>query len=702
MSRNRFVVALVAFLGMIASIVVYEVASYREHAFFIDTYNELVDTQVEALRRELGSDFEFLFNLRSFYYASEYVERGEFATYLATAMQRHSDFRAVEWIPRVSHEQRAEFVSSTRAEGYPNFEITELDDSGQLVTAGKRDEYYPIFYALPQNENLAALGFDVASEGSRRQALEKARILDSVVATAPVQIVQEQGKMYYALFILPVYARASELPADLRVVDGYVVTIVGINELLSKYLYSTPNSIFGSLSTRIEDVAEATSTILFENGGESALIEYQRISPISVAERQWVITSAPTHTFYSHFHTFQPAIFLLGGAMLTMLVCLYLIRQFNERASIAQLVEQRTNELQYSEAKALAIMEGAGNAIVVIDSEGRILKYNRAAIEMFGYGVDEVVGKNVNMLMPEPYHSNHDRFLKSYLATGKNKIIGGGREVSGRRKDGTEIPVYLSVAEVKLNSEYMFVGVLIDLSEQQKIDRFKSEFVSTVSHELRTPLTAINGALRLIMGGAVGEVPDKMKELLEMAQRNTDRQLLMVNDLLDFQKLESGRMPFSYEVLDISELVEASVELSLGYADEFSVRLKMESLLPGIKVKVDPNRLTQVLANLISNAIKFSPPNAEVVVKQSILVNRVRITVVDHGQGIPDAFRSRIFGRFAQADASNTRQTNGTGLGLAISKMIIEQMNGTIGFESEEGAGARFYFELPIEEMSVS
>jgi signal transduction histidine kinase len=235
-------------------------------------------------------------------------------------------------------------------------------------------------------------------------------------------------------------------------------------------------------------------------------------------------------------------------------------------------------------------------------------------------------------------------------------------------------------------------------TERKRLERLKDEFVSTVSHELRTPLTSITGSLGLLMGKAAGNLSEPAARLLEIAHNNSQRLVRLVNDILDIEKLESGRAVFDFRQIQVRSLVEQTVESIRGYAEGHRVKVRIEAAAAVDDIRADTDRLAQVVTNLLSNAIKFSPPDGEVViaVEKEAEADAVRITVRDHGPGISADFKSRIFERFAQADATNARRKGGTGLGLSIAKQIIDRLGGDIGFADAPGGGTIFHVELPI------
>ena len=239
------------------------------------------------------------------------------------------------------------------------------------------------------------------------------------------------------------------------------------------------------------------------------------------------------------------------------------------------------------------------------------------------------------------------------------------------------------------------LGIVHDITERTLLDKAKNEFVSTVSHELRTPLTSIKGALGLIKSGTVGKLPEKLQSMLNIAYNNSDRLVLLINDILDMEKIKAGKMDFHMKPTDITSLVEEAIEANKGYGDEHGVIFTVQECDENVLVQGDKDRLMQALANIMSNAAKFSPGGEKVELSIKRLGKTIRIAVKDYGQGIPEEFKDSIFDKFSQADSSDTRQKGGTGLGLSITKAIIERHEGTISFDTETGKGTTFYIDLP-------
>ena len=246
------------------------------------------------------------------------------------------------------------------------------------------------------------------------------------------------------------------------------------------------------------------------------------------------------------------------------------------------------------------------------------------------------------------------------------------------------------------------IAVYEDISARKQLDLLKNRFVSTVSHELRTPLTSIHGALGLILGNALGEPNAKIRAMLELAEQNSQRLIRLINDILDMQKIEAGQMHFQFSKVQLAPLLHNAVDQMAAYAQQHKVSLELEPVSEDLWVWADSNRLIQVLANLLSNAAKFSFADSVVQLQVQQQDQQIRITITDQGPGIDEAFKAVIFRPFSQSDTSDVRNFGGTGLGLSISKSIVEKHGGTLTFDSTAGVGSSFYIDLKLGSEHIS
>jgi len=340
-------------------------------------------------------------------------------------------------------------------------------------------------------------------------------------------------------------------------------------------------------------------------------------------------------------------------------------------------------------------VEACPNGMLMTDSSGIIVLVNTETERLFGYRRNELIGQPVEILVPERMRKHHSTHRARYAEHPNVRRIEASHRLFGLRQDGSEFPVEIGLNPIRSEDGLFVLNVVIDISDRQRVDRLKDEFVSTVSHELRTPLTSIAGSLGLLLGGAAGKLPDGVTRFLGIAHNNCTRLVRLINDILDIEKIEAGSVVFNFKRIELRQLAEQVIEANRGYADGFAVRVRLDPSAEAGGVLADPDRLAQVITNLVSNAVKFSPRDGEVELGIAHRDGRMRIAVRDHGPGIPEEFKPRIFEKFAQADATDARQKGGTGLGLSIARKIVTRLGGIIGFKDAEGGGTEFFVELP-------
>ncbi len=354
-----------------------------------------------------------------------------------------------------------------------------------------------------------------------------------------------------------------------------------------------------------------------------------------------------------------------------------------------------SSALRASEQQLREITDTVPALIAYVDRAQCFRFHNRAYEEGFGLSHEQIDGKTLLEVMGEEFYqvvrARVDEVLSGYPVVYERTQ----KTARGDHRDYV-VNYFPRYGDGKEEGEVIgFYSLATDVTELKRIDRMKSEFVSTVSHELRTPLTSIRGSLGLISGGVAGELPAAVKTLVDIARNNCERLIRLINDILDIEKIESGKMRLDLQVVELQPLLAQVLAANEGFGAAQNVSLRLDFPEGGLRVQVDSDRLAQVVTNLLSNAMKYSPPGGvvEVHVKRGGL--GVRVEVRDHGPGVPEEFRNRIFQKFSQADSSDTRQKGGTGLGLNISRAIVERLGGSVGFDSQAGMGSTFFFELP-------
>jgi PAS domain S-box-containing protein len=356
--------------------------------------------------------------------------------------------------------------------------------------------------------------------------------------------------------------------------------------------------------------------------------------------------------------------------------------------------KMREKALSESEDRYRSLVETLPDAVVVVSHDQGILFANpQAAILYAVENSDDLLGKTFANFI----HPDFRELAMTHREEREEKGHHAGFHLKHRAIDGRVFDAEFSAVTIPWDDREAGLLIIRDISELQELNRVKDEFVATVSHELRTPLTSIKGSLGLLKSETLGALPEQMKSMIEIAYNNSDRLVLLINDILDIQKFEAGRMDLNLKTIDPVELVKKSIEVNQGYSDEYKTPFVLKEANPGLLIEGDEGRLMQVLSNLLSNAAKFSPEGSTVELSVDKDDGMVLISVTDQGHGIAEENQDQIFEKFTQVDSTDTRQIGGTGLGLSISKSIVEEHGGLMDFESKLDPGSTFFFTLPIK-----
>ena len=848
--KRHLPVALVVITGIALSGWGFHAVRSLERARAVTEFNRAASDRIAAVQRRIDADFEVLRAITAFYNSNDRVDRQQFHSFVSAALARQKSIQALEWIPRVSAAERNAFERAAREDGYTAFQIQERGEDNGMVPAGERDEHFPVYFVEPYEGNERALGFDLASNETRRAALQIAGDSGQLVASGRINLVQDASRQSAFLVFAPVYSHEGPVStqAERRAsLSGFALGVFRVGDMVTPALTGSALAQAVAIDLDVYDAnAPKDQRLMYSHralaGGAhvdfgvdpAAHSTTQHVRSFDVGGRRWTVIARPASPLLAESAAWQSWGTLLGGLAFTALFAAYFLFTLNRTRAGELLVELRTQELrdansaleqqiaereataaavhekevmyrnlvegsiqgilihrdgkplfanqayadllgyespdeilvldtiaeldaaheherlkryhrarlagedvpeQYeydavckdgtvvtllnsarvvewngqravqrflidvterkrSEEKFRLAVESAPNAMVMINAAGEIVMVNAQTEALFGYRRDELVGQAVEILVPERLRAQHPAERTEYFEAPQNRSMGASRDLYGTRKDGSEFPVEIGLNPIETDEGTLVLSAIVDITERKKIDQMKNEFISTVSHELRTPLTSIMGSLGLIRAGAAGEFSEAGSSMIEIAYKNSDRLVRLINDILDVEKIESGKLVLRIEPLDIDEMIADAVDANAGFAEQYEVSFIVERRLDGVKIAGDKDRLMQVLTNLLSNAVKFSPLGGEVVIGLVSKSGRVRVEVRDCGPGIPDDFRGEIFGKFAQADSSDTRRTGGTGLGLSIAKAIVERLGGTIGFDTVVGKGTTFFFEL--------
>ncbi|WP_312376402.1 hybrid sensor histidine kinase/response regulator [Stutzerimonas nitrititolerans] len=666
----------------------------------------LVGKVTNAIEQRLIDHEQILFGAAGLFAASGEVSRAQWRAYVERQQlaDRYPGIQGVGFSKVVRASEREAHEQSIRAEGFADYRIQP---------EGERPVYMPIVYLEPFNDrNRAAFGYDMYAEPIRHQAMRQAASTGKSRISGKVILRQEtHGKVQAGMLIyVPLYHPAMPLEtAEQRMdallgfayspyrMDDLMGGILGAADLnLSLRIYSGPTQqaeqlLFASKEHAPGDAAHSQDVQLNIYGGT------------------WTLHMEGLPAFEAGFSANEGLVAILGAGISLLLFFLISSLAFRQRRAeilagqMTERIRENKRALQLSEERLSLALKGSNDGLWDLNLAADTFYASPRTWHMLGYQPGEL---QLSTRLWEQVQVAEDlpRTRAQLAQTMLSRLDQFTSELRFRHKDGRTVPVLVRgyIQRDAQGQPLRISGTSMDLTEHKRIEQMKNDFVSTVSHELRTPLTSISGALGLINGGALGEVPPAMQQMLDIAHRNSQRLGHLINDLLDMEKIAAGKMSFDMHEHSLYQLLEEALASNQAFAAQLGVNCVLREAAD-VQVWVDTSRLQQVLGNFLSNAIKYTPEGGEVSLHCSVPdATHVRISVTDQGPGIAAEFRARVFEKFAQADASDSRQKGGTGLGLAITKEFIERMGGTVGFDTAEGQGTTFWCELPILETCAS
>ncbi len=666
----------------------------------------LVGKVTNAIEQRLIDHEQILFGAAGLFAASGEVSRAQWRAYVERQQlaDRYPGIQGVGFSKVVRASEREAHEQSIRAEGFADYRIQP---------EGERPVYMPIVYLEPFNDrNRAAFGYDMYAEPIRHQAMRQAASTGKSRISGKVILRQEtHGKVQAGMLIyVPLYHPAMPLEtAEQRMdallgfayspyrMDDLMGGILGAADLnLSLRIYSGPTQqaeqlLFASKEHAPGDAAHSQDVQLNIYGGT------------------WTLHMESLPAFEAGFSANEGLVAILGAGISLLLFFLISSLAFRQRRAeilagqMTERIRENKRALQLSEERLSLALKGSNDGLWDLNLAADTFYASPRTWHMLGYQPGELQLSTrlwEQVLVAEDLPRTRAQLAQTMLS----RLDQFTSELRFRHKDGRTVPVLVRgyIQRDAQGQPLRISGTSMDLTEHKRIEQMKNDFVSTVSHELRTPLTSISGALGLINGGALGEVPPAMQQMLDIAHRNSQRLGHLINDLLDMEKIAAGKMSFDMHEHSLYQLLEEALASNQAFAAQLGVNCVLREAAD-VQVWVDTSRLQQVLGNFLSNAIKYTPEGGEVSLHCSVPdATHVRISVTDQGPGIAAEFRARVFEKFAQADASDSRQKGGTGLGLAITKEFIERMGGTVGFDTAEGQGTTFWCELPILETCAS
>lgn len=672
----------------------------REAGYAEQQFNVQVQEVRDAIELRMKAHEQILLGAAALFEASDDVNRYEWKRYVTrlSLEEYYPGIQAVGFSEFVRPAELSAHIARKRAEGFPDY---------QLRPEGERDAYTSIIYIEPfVGRNLAAFGFDMFAEPVRRQAMMAAVEDSAPRMSGKVVLVQENdGQMQPGLLLyIPVYypdavlTTAADRWAGLH---GFVYSPYRLEDLMRGILGQRNLNVHFEIFSHSESGPELlyrshehsygmdkgfTSQHHLDWHGQVWTVNFRDVP--DDASTAWI---TPDHMVL--------ALGTSTGILLFLLVT-FLTNESQRAYALANKmtadIRNKIQELRLSEERFHLALDSSSMGTWNWYLAENIIRWDATIYPLFGLKDGEKL-------------NTYESFLGLLHIDDRERVFNEiAKAMEGRTQYDTEYRVIwpdgslhniASRAKVLLDEHQqplLMTGTCWDITEKKRIEKIKEEFVSTVSHELRTPLTSIAGAVGLLASGSLESAPGKIRQLTDIAHKNIQRLKHLIDDLLDMEKLSAGKMVFDMQAHPLIPLIKRALAEQQTYAAQYQVRYTLDVEWPVITVRVDDARFLQIMANLLSNAAKFSPSGSEVVVKVARHEQGVRITVQDEGIGIAEAAQSHIFEKFYQVDSSATRSKGGTGLGLSITRDMVENMHGKLHFVSAEGVGSSFFLDFPV------
>lgn len=680
----------------------------------------------EAIDRRFIAHREALASLAHVIEITPDLGLSQFDHFTAATLHDNPDLFALSFNPLVSFTSRQDFERHM-AKRYPegDFQITERNAERHLVRAGDRMDYVAVGYISPLKGNRAAIGFDINSEPTRRDAIARARQSGRAAATAPLRLVQEKQERVGVLVLAPAFRQTSakEKNALKGELIGFAVGVIKVDDMVSIALRG---QLAPDLLIELDDpAADESRRVLFRSDSKARPSEYTPVwqTRLTMADREWEMRVFPSEVYLQQHRPWLAWGVGVVGLVLTALLQILMLGVTGRTRLVQRQVDEQTIEIRtknaaliVSEERYRSVVDNIKEVIFQTDAEGLWTLLNPAWTEITGFTVNESLGTLfLDYVHPDDRQRNNELFEPLILR--KKEYC--RHEVRYLCKNGgfRWIEVYARLTLDERDQVVGTSGTLTDVTDRrvaedelreamQKAEAAniaKSQFLATMSHEIRTPMNGILGMAQLLLSESVTET--ERRDYSRIILNSGKTLLSLLNDILDLSKIESGRLTIEHQVFEISPLLQEIVALFRSSANDKGLQLTCAwTGDPKARFIGDPYRIRQMLSNLIGNAIKFTTVGSVAIEVRSIgsagQKTDIEFAVQDTGIGVNDAHKAKLFLPFSQADGSITRKYGGTGLGLSIVKTLAHLMDGKAGVESEPGKGARFWFVVRVETVA--
>ncbi|MEO6027816.1 MAG: CHASE domain-containing protein [Candidatus Binatia bacterium] len=747
--RRPLAVIVPLMLTFATAITLFVYASRWEHSRLQADFNRRTELVAHEVQKKVEAAREMLHSIQGLFESSDEVTRSEFRVFATRLLALDVSIQALSWIRRLDDPARPTFEAQLRRDGFAPHGMQQLDPATGLVPAGTRSEYFAVEFIEPQTKgNQPVVGFDAVSDPIRRVAFERARDTGAVAATAPIRLVQvlEEKSLVGVLLVAPIYRHGVARHGDAQPADasddtaryspderrrGLVGFASGSFRIEDMLLTALGSGAAGDVWVRLSDHhGAADESTLYDdrptNGRVAAATAPDRVLTLDIAGRQWSLEFWPTPAYRAAHRSWEAWTVLATGLLFTATLGALLLVVTGRTAVVEGVVVQRTGELETanehlrtSEARTRLVLETVYDAFIAIDEAGRITEWNRQAELTFGWSRAKAVGRDVaETIVPSGLRYAHRDGLRRFLATGESQVLGRRIELTAAHADGHEFPVEITITPVRIGDVYSFNAFVHDITQRTDAAReleiaknaaeaashAKSEFLASMSHELRTPMNSIIGFTHLLLRSLQTKASDEDLDALQTVRRNAKHLLTLINQILDLERVEAGKVELERGSFDLAALVRDIAEESRPLIGSKPITLAVAAD-EALVVDADPTRVRQIVTNLLGNALKYTEHGGVEIATDSAadpeLGAVARVCVRDTGPGITADEAAQLFERFARLDTPATRRESGTGLGLNLARNFAEMHGGRIDLASDGRSGSEFTLVLPIAAVAA-
>lgn len=709
--------ALTAFIGLTLSAVLYLVFEDLDNEFREEALQAEAQDQFSAIRKSVDVNLSVLGSVKSYFDATKTVDRAAFQAFVRPLLQKNDNAQAIEWVPRVSQQDRATYEAAARADGLADFSFQERQN-GSLQIAGDRETYYPVFYIEPALANRAALGFDLASNARRFAAMNAARDSGDGTATSRVTLIQNSGAQTGLMVFSPIYDGAEYYPNledRQRYIKGFVLIVLRAEEMITTALEEKQKHQ-DIVVTDITDPGNAEIIYSSSSGNKVAPSEVSFTDQIEIGGREWLITITPHRGAYSANVLPLPMIMLLSGLIFTTLLTFIILQLVRRREVVEHLVLERTDELRDTASRLQTVMNTVVDGVISINEMGIIHSFNRSAENIFGLQETEALHQPVANLIPDLENEELQELLTQLAENKQDDSMGAAREINGRHRNGSLFAMELGINDMWTKGVRMFVLTVRDISSRKRVEGEKillieqltlsneelARFAFICSHDLQEPLRMIRSfseKLQSHMGRRL-DADEKGKRYFRFITEGAARAQDLISGVLEYSSIDTNTR--ANEDIDLEEVVQTIKANLHENLTEWDAQLT-HGPLPHITG--NKTQIYQLFQNLIINGLKYQPVGSkpEVHIQGSDLGDQWHFSIQDNGIGMDQRHLSKIFDVFQRLNRQSLY--SGTGIGLSICKKVVERHGGRIWVASEPGAGSTFYFLIqkpsPLEAVET-